>query len=318
MRVVFFGSGGFAVPSLRWLANSPHEVVLVVTQPDRPAGRTRQLQPTPVAVQAGEEGFAVERCEDVNAEAFVARVRGLGADLGIVIDFGQKLRGLLRSAFPSECVNLHGSLLPKYRGASPIAAAILNGEPRTGVTVFRLVDRMDAGPILVQRETMIAPEETAEELHARLSRVGCDAIDAALKLHEGETLPPGTPQNDSAATLAPKLKKSDGHLRFDEPADAIERRIRAMYPWPGGRCRYVPAEGEGVELTIVQATVVPREAGAPPGTITERLTVAAASGSLELQAVQPAGKRVMSWQDFVNGRRVRAGDRLEPLRESEK
>jgi len=313
MRVVFFGSGEFAVPSLRWLVNSPHEVALVVTQPDRPAGRGKRLMPTPVALRALQEGLPVERCANVNEPEFAERLRSLRADIGIVIAFGQKILEPVRRAFPSECVNLHASLLPKYRGAAPIPAVMLAGETRTGVTVFRLVDRLDAGPILIQRYTTIAPTETAEELKCRLAGIGCDAIDATLRLHEKDPLPPGEPQDESQASYAPKLSKADGYIRFEEPADQIALRCRAMWSWPGARCRYVSAEGRSEEVTLVNVMPIPVAAGEPPGTITPVLTVATGQGCLEIQGLQPAGKRPMSWRDFVNGRHVRAGDRFETL-----
>lgn len=313
MRVVFFGSGEFAVPSLRWLVNSPHEVVLVVTQPDRPAGRGKKVMPTPVAARAIEEGLPVERCANVNDPEFVERLRTLQADLGVVIAFGQKILEPARSVFAGGCVNLHASLLPKYRGAGPIQAAMLAGEEITGVTVFRLVDRMDAGPILVQRQTAIGPTETAEELEQRLARIGCDAIDATLSLLEKDLHAPGEPQDDAQASRAPKLTKADGYLRFDEPAERIALRCRAMWPWPGGRCRYVSADGRSEEVTLAAVSPLPRPADAPPGTITSTLTVATGEGCLEIHGLQPAGKRVMSWKDFVNGRHVRAGDRFESL-----
>ncbi len=313
MRVVFFGSGEFAVPSLRWLINSAHEVVAVVTQPDRLAGRGKNLQPTPVALNAVEHALPVERCEDVNEERFVAKMRGLGADIGVVIAFGQKLLGPLRSAFASECINLHASLLPKFRGAAPIPAAILAGEQSTGVTAFRLIDMMDAGPILVQRQTVIASTETAGELHERLSRIACDTLDTTLRLHVDDALPAGVPQEESQATHAPKLTKADGYLRFDETAEQLARRCRAMWPWPGARCRYVAADGRSEEIAIATATAVPSVSGGTPGTITDVLTVATAAGALEIHSLQPAGKRVMSWQDFVNGRHVRAEERMERI-----
>ncbi|MHC4444390.1 MAG: methionyl-tRNA formyltransferase [Planctomycetota bacterium] len=313
MRVVFFGSGEFAVPSLWWLINSPHDIAAVVTQPDRPAGRGKKSMPTPVTVKAEEHNLPIERCTDANAEPFVKKMRSLRADIGVVADFGQKMSSALRSAFPSECIALHPSSLPKYRGASPIATAILAGESETGVTVFRLVDKFDAGPILVRRTTRIDPVETCGDLHDRLAGVSCDALDAALKLHESETLPPGEPQDEAQVTLAPKLKKTDGYLRFDEPAEKIVLRCRAMWPWPGGRCRYVPAEGKVVEIIISTATAVPKEADEPAGTITATLSVATPSGILDIHSLKPSGKRLMSWQDFVNGRHVKPGDRLEPI-----
>ena len=313
MRVIFFGSGEFAVPSLRKLANMDHEVAAVVTQPDRPAGRGKKTVPTPISLRAEVEGLPVEKCANVNEPAFVAKLRDLRADLGVVAAFGQKMLEPVRTVFPGECVNLHASLLPKYRGAAPIHWAILAGEKRTGVTVFRLVDRIDAGPILVQRETLIGPGETTGELHDRLAGIACDALAATLELFERDPLPPGGPQDETLVTRAPKLDKSDGYLRFDEPAERIALRCRAMSPWPGARCQYVGQSGKSEVVTFHEVAVVPKPSSDPPGTITDVLTVAATAGTLEIHSLQPAGKRVMSWQDFVNGRQVRPQDRFETL-----
>lgn len=313
MRVMFFGSGDFGTPALRWLANSPHNVVAVVTQPDRPAGRGKQVQPTPVAERAILEGFELVKYVNVNTPQAIADLREFKADIAVVIDFGQKLLGDLRSLFPSECVNVHGSLLPKYRGAAPIARAILAGETKTGVTVFRLVDRMDAGPILIKRETMIGPYETAEELHGRLSGVACDALAAALRLYETNPLPSGEHQDESLATRAPKLSKTEGRLDFTESAELLGRRCRAFWPWPGARCRFVGSDGKATDVTICSATAAPVVATEPPGTLTEVLTVATGSGTLEIHSIQPSGKRAMGWLDFVNGRHVKPGDRFVSL-----
>lgn len=313
MRIVFFGSGEFAVPSLRSLLDSEHEVVRVVSQPDRPAGRGKAPTPTPVSQWALELGLPLDRVANVNDPAYLETLRGLGADIGVVVAFGQKLREPLRNLFPSQCVNIHASLLPKYRGAGPIAAAILAGETETGVSVFRLVDRMDAGPVLIRRYTKIGPFETASELHDRLSGIGCDAIKAALALHAENPLPPGEPQDESQVTLAPKLSKADGNLNFAASAEELARRCRAMWSWPGARCRYVSAEGRQEEVTLAAVTPIPSESSEPPGTITPQMTVATGRGTLEIHALQPAGKRVMGWHDFVNGRHVRPGDRFESL-----
>jgi len=269
--------------------------------------------PTPVALMAEEHGRPLERVENVNTEPFLSKIRELKPDIGLVIAFGQKLMAPLRGIFPSECINLHASLLPKHRGAAPIPAAILTGDSRTGVTIFRLVDRMDAGPILVKRETGISMTETAGDLKERLARIGCDAIGAGLALHKDAVLPQAEPQDESQATQAPKLSKADGFLRFDISADEIARRCRAMWPWPGARCRYVSTEGRSEEIAIAAVLAVPNRADAPPGTVTSVFTIATAAGTLEIGSLQPAGKRLMSWQDFVNGRRVKTGDRFERI-----
>ncbi|NLX13867.1 MAG: methionyl-tRNA formyltransferase [Phycisphaerales bacterium] len=313
MRVVFFGSGEFAVPSMRWLINSPHELAGVVTQPDRPAGRGKVAQPTPVAERAAQEGLCVERCDDVNAPAFVKKMATLQADLGVVIAFGQKLLEPLRSVFTGECINLHASLLPKYRGASPIHRAVLAGDRQTGVSVFRLVDRMDAGPVLLQRTTMIGPEESCQSLHDRLAGICCDALGATLQLLEQDPKAAGEPQDEARVTWAPKLNKQDGYIRFDQPAENIARLCRAMWSWPGARCRYIGTEGRSEDVTIAEATALPGASEYPPGTITPVLTVATATGTLEIHSLQPAGKRIMGWQDFVNGRHVQPGERFAAL-----
>lgn len=311
MRVVFFGSGDFGVPALRWLAGSRHTVVAVVTQPDRPAGRGKKVQPTPLAERAQQEGFQILRTGNVNDATFVATLSALEVDIGVVVDFGQKISAAVRSVFASECINIHASLLPAWRGASPVACAILHGDTKTGVTVFRLTDRWDAGPILVTRETAIGPFETREELFGRLAGVGCDALDAALQLHEGDPLPAGRPQDEAKATYAPKLTRTDGLLDFESPAEKIARRCRAMWPWPGGRCRFAGASGVNIEVTLCGVTAAPATDAAAPGTVTDVLTVATGEGTLEIHALQPAGGRVMGWRDFVNGRHVRPGDRFE-------
>jgi methionyl-tRNA formyltransferase len=314
MRVVYFGSGEFAVPCLRWLINSPHEIVRVVTQPDRPAGRGKKTRPTAVAAKAEEHDLSVERIANANEPSVMQRLRGLKADVGVVAAFGQKMSRELLDSFKLGCFNLHASLLPKYRGAAPIHRAILEGEEKTGVTTFWIVEKMDAGPILVQRETQIGPEETASDLHDRLSRIGCDALDATMKLLKENPNYPGQPQDESKVTFAPKLTKEDGYLRFDEPAEKIANRCRAMWEWPGARCRYVSREDKETEVTLVGATPLPTDVDETPGTITSTLSVAAAKGSLEIHSLKPAGKRLMSWQDFVNGRHVRPGDRFESMK----
>ena len=250
----------------------------------------------------------------MNAPAVVEQLAALRADIGVVAAFGQKLHAPVRTLFREGCINLHASLLPKFRGASPISAAILAGEKKTGVTVFRLVDRMDAGPVLLTRQTMIGATETTEELHDRLAGVACDAIGAALDLLETEPECPGQPQDEAQAGYAKKLKKSDGFLHFELPAEQLALQVRAMWSWPGARCCYVSSDGgKPLEMTLITATAVPITVSDRPGTITPVLTVATGQGTLEVHSVQPAGGRAMTWQEFVNGRRVKPGDRLEAM-----
>jgi methionyl-tRNA formyltransferase len=313
LRIVYFGSGEFAVPCLRWLVNSRHEVVNVVTEPDRAIELEKAVLPTPVAAQAAEEGLNVLFCEDVNAPDFVEQIKSLKADIGIVAAFEQEVLSSLRSAFDGGCVNIHASLLPKYRGPDAVAWSILNGEARTGVTVFRMVDKLYAGPILVQRETVVKPIETCEELNYRLARVACDAIGAAIKALDDDLRFAGEPQDDSQAIEVPRLKESDGYLHFDEPAESIALRCRAMWPWPGGRCLYCSASGQSEKVIIVTATPILATKDIAPGTVTPEYTVATAKGALQIHGLEMPDKRLLSWETFVKERQVQPGDRFQPV-----
>jgi methionyl-tRNA formyltransferase len=230
----------------------------------------------------------------------------------LVIAFGQKLGPDLLTSAQGGFINLHASLLPRYRGAAPINWALIRGEKRTGCTVFRIVERLDAGPILTSRWTAIKPEETAGDLHDRLAGVGVDAVDAALQLFGEGVIPDGDPQNEADATRAPKLKKSDGFIRFDRPVSEVVNHIAGVTPWPGAASRYESAEGRWEKVTIVRArrTEGLSKPAIPPGVIDERRCIAALDGFIEILEVKPSSGRVMTWADYVNGRHVVAGDSM--------
>ncbi len=310
MRIIFIGSGAFAIPTLRWLSTSSHEVPLVVTQPARPSGRGRRTTPTPVRALSDELALEAVEVEDVNAAGVLDRLASLDARLGLVVAFGQKLGPALLDSMPGGCVNLHASLLPKYRGAAPINWAIVCGEQRTGCTVFRVVHRMDAGPILSTCETPVSPGETAGELHDRLAEFGVQAVQGALGMCENGALPEGTTQNEDEATQAPKLKKSDGFVRFDRSAADVANHIRGMTPWPGAAARFEAADGrwEKVNINRVQPVVGPETPRVQPGVLDERLFAAVRDGFVEILELQPSSGRVMAWADYVNGRHVKPGD----------
>lgn len=307
MKVVFCGSGGFGLPTLRRLAAGGHEIVRVLTQPARRAGRGARTRPTPVNVLADELGLPVTPVPDVNDPQVVSDIAALGADVMIVADFGQMIREPARSAVRLGAYNIHGSLLPALRGAAPVNWAIINGLTATGVTVFALVDRMDAGEIFSRRGTDIDPAETAEELEQRLAELGVEAVGETLdKLASGQLR--GEPQDESLVTGAPRLKKSDGRIDFAADAVSIRNLVHGTWPWPGGQARYQPAEGKAVDLTIARAHVAETEGQTDrPGTVLDDLTVAAGAGRLEIVQLKPAGKRLMAWRDFVNGYRVGPG-----------
>jgi methionyl-tRNA formyltransferase len=306
MNLLFFGSGAFGVPTLRRLARA-HRIVAIVTQPDRPAGRGAAPTPTPVAAfatahLAPARVYAVER---VNEPALVAELRGLQADAWVVIAFGQRLGpALLQGAF---AINLHASLLPRWRGAAPINAAILAGDAETGNSVITVADRMDAGDVLAQSRMPIDPMHTAGELHDALAADGPALVERVLDDYARGTLSP-RPQDESAVTLAPKLSKADGWVDFAQGAEACRRRIHGLTPWPGVAIRF---RDQPLKLRRVKpAGEAPQTA--PPGTVidAEAGLVACAGSALALLEVQPAGGRVMTWPDFARGRRVSSGERL--------
>ncbi len=311
MRLLFFGSGSFAVPTLRNLQQN-HDIAAVITQPDRPSGRGRKLTPTPVKERALQLGLEVITVERVNDESMVPRLLDFAADVGVVLAFGQKIGSPIRDSIPGGCINAHASLLPKYRGAAPFQWTILNGEEKAGVTVFKLVQRMDAGPILTTRWTSPKPEETADELHDRLAGIAVDAITGAMELYAADPNPPGEPQDDAAATQAPKLRKADGVIDFARPAAELAHFVCGMWGWPGARCRFTSSDGTRSEdVVLARARLAEGQTEPiPPGQLDSRLLVATADGMLELLEIKPAGGKLMTWPDFANGRHVKAGDRF--------
>ncbi len=319
MRIVFIGSGDFAVPTLRALVDARHDIPCVVTQPDRPAGRGRSMAPTPVKSAATALGLSVVEAADVNDPALVTRVSQLRACVGVVVAFGQKIKSAFRDALAGGCINLHASLLPRHRGAAPFQWSIIRGDRVTGVTVFKLVDPMDAGPILATAETDIGQTETAAELHDRLAVMGPAVVLEALALFAGD-VPGGRLQDERLATTAPKLKKTDGQIKFDEPAIQIARRINGLWSWPGATCCFESRRGNKPETVILARAQA--ENGDQSivetacGTVEQGLRVVTSDGLLSILEVKPQSGRCMSWLDFVNGRNVGPGDRFVPIMSS--
>lgn len=312
MRLVFIGSGSFALPTLRVLHSASFEIPLVITQPDRPAGRGLRVVATAVSTLARQWGLEVVCAADVNDAALIERVRACNAAVGVVIAFGQKIRESFRAAMPGGCVNLHASLLPHLRGAAPYQWTVLRGDAQAGVTVFRLVDRMDAGPLLTQARTDVGSDETADELHDRLAELGPNAMLEALRLFEHGQVPEGAPQDEAQVTLAPKLKKTDGHLHMEGSVNDWVRRVHGCWSWPGAICRFQSADHNRDEQVILaRVGIASRDAcGGEPGTLDAALRVRLRDGTIEIRELKPMSGRLMAWSDFVNGRRVKPGDRL--------
>lgn len=306
MDLVFFGSGAFGVPTLAALAER-HAIRVIVTQPDRPAGRGGACTPTPIAAWAASRpGIKVLKVERVNDPPVVAEIRGVRADALVVIAFGQKLgRDLLDGVF---AINLHASLLPRWRGAAPINAAILAGDAETGNSVITLADRMDAGDVLARSVRPIDPMLTAGELHDLLAADGPGLVTDVLDRWASGTLV-RVEQDESLVTLAPKLSRRDGWVDFSQGAEAARRRVHGLTPWPGVT---VTLRGEPLKLLRVQPAAAGDEQ-APPGTLLDPGTgiVACGGDALRVLEVQPAGRRAMAWDEFARGRRIARGDRVE-------
>jgi methionyl-tRNA formyltransferase len=302
--VIFYGTPEFALPTLEALLRR-HEIVAVVTQPDRPAHRGQRLTPPPVKLRAQAAGLTVVQPPRLRDPGWPERLRGFGADVAVVVAFGQILSRAVLDAPTRGSINVHASLLPRYRGAAPIAWAIMRGDRETGITTFLMDEGMDTGPTLLAASTPIGPEETAGELAARLAALGADVlIDTLARL---DTLTP-TPQRHEDATLAPRLKKTDGILDWTRPARAIADRIRGCNPWPGASTA-TPAG----PLRIWRARPLEIAASAAPGTLVaagETLAVASGEGLVLPVEVQPESRRSVAWAEFLRGARLGAGARF--------
>jgi methionyl-tRNA formyltransferase len=306
-RILFFGTPEFAVPTLEALTAAGRKPLLAVTQPDRPVGRGRKVQPPPVKVAAEGLGIPVEQPERVKAPEFLERVAALEPDVAVVVAFGQIFPQKLLDLPRHGCLNLHASLLPGYRGAAPIQAALAAGDGVTGVTSMVMEAGLDSGPMLLKEETAIGPRETAPELAARLAHLGGALMVRTLDALEAGTVKP-EPQDDAAASYAPRIRKEDGRVRWSLSATRLYDRLRAFTPWPG-----LTAELEGAPLKIHAAVPLDRDPqGAPPGTFLgleagRAAVVCGDSTVLGLETVQRPGKKAQRAIDLVNGERLEAG-----------
>lgn len=310
MKIAYLGSGEFGIECLNALAGSKHNPALIVTQPSHQAGRGRRPRPTPVAGWAKEHSVEFIETEDVNKLEMVGRIAAPVPDLILVIAFGQKIGNELINLPPKGAINVHASLLPKYRGAAPINWAIINGERETGISIITLAEKMDAGQIVAQEKTEILENETAGELHDRLAKIAAQLLTATLEQIAGGTAT-YTEQDHSAATLAPKLKKSDGFLDFADSAEALRRKILGFWPWPGASAIYTSKETDkSARVTIAMASVVEiqHRAALPTGTLDEDLNVICGENALKIARIKPDGSRLMDFADFVNGQHTRPGD----------
>lgn len=304
-RIVFFGTPSFALPTLRGLLEGPDEVVGVITQPDREKGRGRRIVISPIKELALQHGLTVLQPEKVKEEAFQEALRGLQPDLFVVVAYGQILPKPVLNIPKYGAVNVHASLLPRYRGAAPIAWAILRGEEVTGVTTMVMDEGMDTGDILLQTEVPIGNEETCENLHDRLGSLGAQLLLKTLeKMKAGDLR--AIPQDHSKATYAPPLKKENGHIDWRKGAAEINRQVRAFNPWPGAFTKW----GDRL-LKIYRGEIRERTPAGKPGAVvwvgSDFIEVEAGKDSYLIEEIQLEGRKKMTIREFLSGHSISAG-----------
>ena len=312
MRIIYLASGFIAQNCLTQLASGPHQVLAVITQPDRPAGRGRKLQPTPIKLLAQRLGLKVHAFEDVNTALALETIASLKPDLLVTFAFNQKLGSDLLQIAPRGAINVHPSLLPKYRGAAPVARAILNGDTQTGVSITRMVEDMDAGGVFAQEPYQIDPQHTTGSLEEYLGQQAAPLLIKVLdQIEKGSAKP--WPQDHSQASGAPKMKKDEARLDFFLPAAELVNYIRAFTPWPGAFAFFHSQAKPKPERVVIEQALAQRTDSSPPpkpGTVLEDLCIQCGQGVLKIERIKPAGSKEMSWQDFVNGRNVQPTDTL--------
>lgn len=315
MRLLLFGAGEFGLPTFESLRQQ-HDILAVISQPDRPAGRNRKLTPTPVAQWAMENRLAILKSEDVNQPSFIEQLSAYQPDASVVIAFGQKLSPELIAQGGRLMVNLHSSLLPAYRGAAPINRAMLAGEKTTGVSVIALAQQMDAGLIYHQSSIDIDPLETAGELHDRLAQLGPEAVGQVLAALQAADFDArqlhATTQNASKATRAPKLSKAESPVDFSRSADQVRCQVHGLTPWPGATVMWHrQGQEQPTPLFLRRVEVMnDQQSHDSPGLVRDQAVVHCSQGSIRLLELQLPGKRLMSIDEFTRGNALLAGDRL--------
>ncbi|HEV8347175.1 MAG TPA: methionyl-tRNA formyltransferase [Vicinamibacterales bacterium] len=312
LRIVFFGTPEFAVPTLDALLASRHRLVGAVTQPDRPRGRGHKTSDAPVKSRALAAGLPILQPDRLKDPAFLDALAAFNADLGVVAAYGRILTDAVLATPRLGLINVHASLLPRYRGAAPVHRAVIAGERETGVTIMRVVKALDAGPMLATARCPIGPEETSEDVERDLARIGAALLVASMdELALGRATE--TPQDEAAATYAPRLTKDDGAIDWKWPADRIHNLIRGLHPWPHA---YTFLRGARliVRSSICHESDMSDSLQVEPGTIVEaagdRLIVATGNGALHIREIQAEGKRPMTVRDFLPGHRLARGDRF--------
>ena len=308
LRVLFFGTPAFAVPTLDALLASRHQVVGIVTQPDRPRGRGHRTTDAPVKARAIEASVPVLQPVALKDPAFLSALSAFDADLGVVAAYGRILTDAVLAIPRLGLINVHASLLPKYRGAAPVHRAIMAGDSTTGITIMRVVKALDAGPTFGFTHRAIGPDETSSEVEHDLARLGAPLLlETVDRLALGEARE--EPQDDASATYAPRITKDDSSIDWSRPARELHNQVRGLHPWPHAQS-YV----DGKRLIVLRSSVMPDLADAPPGTIVvakgDDLAVATGTGALKILTLQLEGRKPMTAREFLAGHPLSSGRRL--------
>lgn len=313
IRTYFLGSGLIALPVLRVMLNSAFiDLVGIGTQPDKAAGRKKRLMPTPVGEYAEENGRTIDKPDTVNSTDFLDKLRSLALDLIVVISFGQLLKTPILNLPEFGCLNIHASLLPKYRGASPINAAILNGDPKTGISFMKMDEGLDTGPVYESRDLLLNGSETAESLETSLGELAAEHVEQCIVKICCEGLQP-VQQPEESVVYAKKIKKSDGEIDWNLPAIHLERFVRAYNPWPKAWFRLPSKNGEK-RIQITEAEMIQPAEAASPGTVLQAdkhgFVICCGKGALSVKRIVPAGKKEMCSDEFLRGCRLSSGAML--------
>ncbi len=306
MKLVFFGTPEFAVLPLQTLLSSNHEILAVVTQPDRQSGRGRHMKPSPVKLEAQKADIRILQPQSVKDENFISELKSFNPSAIVLVAYGQILPAAIIDLPKRGCINIHASLLPAYRGAAPVNWAIINGEKKTGITIMLMDEGMDTGPVLLQGEIEIRESDTTGTLYLKLSEIGADLLISLLNDLEGGNVTPHAQTGE--VSYAPVLKKTDGLLNWSRSAKDICNFIRGMNPWPGA---YSYIEGERIKLLSAR----PTDDNGPEGVIKKisknELIVSAGNGAVSILELQPSGKPAMPIRAFLQGRKLKEGRRFE-------
>lgn len=302
MKIIFLGSGAFGLPALKSIIACGLDVALVVTQPDKPAGRGRHSTPTPIADYASTLGLNVLKTANINQPEVSAAIQALTPEIMVIIAFGQKISDSVLRLAPHGGINLHASLLPAFRGAAPIQRAILSGDHTTGVSIIRVSRVMDGGEILAQTPTLIGESETAGELHDRLAELGAPLIKQVIQQLAAGSLR-AVVQDSTRISQAPKLFKDMAWVDFSQSARLVSCRIRGLSPWPGCMADVLTPDGVNrVKVSLLKCREISHTGmAAEPGLVLPELHIACGQGAIELLAIQPVGKRIMDMRSFANG-----------------